>query len=49
MLEPPPSIIERAQIANWFEARVSRNKKVRMAWLGFLQIAHAHTISLHIE
>ena len=38
------SIAERAQIANWFEANVSRNKKVRIAWLGFLPIAHAHTL-----
>ena len=38
------SIVERAQIANWFEAHVSQNKKVWIAWLGFLLIAHAHTL-----
>ena len=38
------SIVERAQIANWFEAHVSQNKKVLIAWLGFLPIAHAHTL-----
>ena len=38
------SIIERAQIANWFEAHISQNKKIRVNWLGFLPIAHAHTI-----
>ena len=38
------SIVERAQIANWFEAHVSQNKKVCIAWLGLLPIAHAHTL-----
>ena len=38
------SIIERAQIANWIEAHISQNKKVRITWLGFLPIAHAHTL-----
>ena len=38
------SVVERAQIANWFETHISRNKKTRIAWLGFLPIAHAHTI-----
>jgi len=38
------SVVERAQIANWFEAHISQNKKVRIAWLGFLPIAHAHTL-----
>jgi len=38
------SIAERVQIANWFEAHISRNKKVHIAWLGFLPIAHAHTL-----
>jgi len=38
------SIAERAQIANWFEAHISWNKKVHITWLGFLPIAHAHTL-----
>ena len=44
------SISERSQIANCFEAHFSRNKKVCIAWtwLGFLPIAHAHTLRLFI-
>ncbi|KAF8956009.1 hypothetical protein BDZ97DRAFT_1764147 [Flammula alnicola] len=41
------SIAERAKIANWFEVRVCEgDKKLRQYWLGFLPIAHAHTIFL---
>jgi hypothetical protein len=38
------SVIERAQIANWFETHVSRGQDVRDFWLGRLPIAHAHTL-----
>lgn len=38
------SIIERAKIANWFEANISKDKKTRRKWLGLLPIAHAHTV-----
>ena len=38
------SVIERAQIANWFETHVSREQDVRGLWLGRLPIAHAHTL-----
>ena len=38
------SVVERAQIANWFEKWVSGNKKLRIKWLGLLPIAHAHTL-----
>ena len=38
------SVVERAQIANWFETWVSRNKQLRIKWLGLLPIAHAHTL-----
>ncbi|KAF8059494.1 hypothetical protein FPV67DRAFT_1426312, partial [Lyophyllum atratum] len=37
------SIIERARIANWFEAHISKDKKLRRTWIGLLPIAHAHT------
>ena len=37
-------MIERAQIANWFETHVSREQDVRGLWLGQLPIAHAHTL-----
>ncbi|KIM36004.1 hypothetical protein M413DRAFT_14221 [Hebeloma cylindrosporum] len=38
------SVIERAQIANWFEKTVSMSKKLRIQWMGLLPIAHAHTL-----
>ncbi|KAF8171478.1 hypothetical protein BJ912DRAFT_860528 [Pholiota molesta] len=38
------SLTERAQISNWFEAHVSKNKNLRHKWLGRLPIAHAHTL-----
>ncbi|KIJ98355.1 hypothetical protein K443DRAFT_104066, partial [Laccaria amethystina LaAM-08-1] len=38
------SITERAQIANWFETHISRDKRIQVAWFGFLPIAHAHTL-----
>ncbi|KAF5379487.1 hypothetical protein D9615_006638 [Tricholomella constricta] len=38
------SIIERAQVANWFEVHVSTDKKIRHKWLGLLPIAHAYTV-----
>ena len=38
------SLTIRAQIANWFEEKISKNKKVRHKWLGLLPIAHAHTV-----
>jgi hypothetical protein len=33
-----------AQIANWFEEKISKNKKIWYRWLGLLPIAHAHTV-----
>lgn len=38
------SLIERAQIANWFEQHVTRDPKLRTKWMGLLPIAHAQTI-----
>ena len=38
------SVIERAQIANWFEVHIGRKPDVRALWLGRLPIAHAHTL-----
>jgi hypothetical protein len=38
------SVIERAQIANWFETHISREKDVRTLWVSLLPIAHAHTL-----
>ncbi|KAF8160154.1 hypothetical protein BJ912DRAFT_936174 [Pholiota molesta] len=38
------SLTKRAQISNWFEAHVSKNKNLRHKWLGRLPIAHAHTL-----
>jgi hypothetical protein len=37
-------VVDRAQIANWFETRVGLNEDARILWLGQLPIAHAHTI-----
>jgi len=38
------SVIERAQIANWFETHVSLKKEARVLWMTRLPFAHAHTI-----
>ncbi|KAF5384204.1 hypothetical protein D9615_003104 [Tricholomella constricta] len=38
------SIVERAQVANWFEVHVSTDKKIRRNWLGLLPVAHAYTV-----
>ncbi|KAF8886612.1 hypothetical protein CPB84DRAFT_1816710 [Gymnopilus junonius] len=39
------SIIERAQISNWFDIHIGkRSKKARLAWLGYLPLAHAHML-----
>ena len=38
------SVVERAQIANWFEIHIGREQDVRALWLGRLPIAHAHTL-----
>lgn len=39
------SVIEQAQIANWFEVQVAKgNKTLRQLWIGYLPIAHAHTL-----
>ena len=38
------SVIERAQIANWFETHISREKDARALWMGLLPIAHTHTL-----
>lgn len=38
------SIAERAQISNWFEREVSKDKSARVSWLGLLPLAHAFTI-----
>ena len=38
------SVIERAQISNWFETHISRGPDVRALWLARLPIAHAHTL-----
>lgn len=38
---------ERAMISNWFEEKISEgDKTLRRHWMGFLPIAHAHTIFL---
>ena len=38
------SLTERAQVSNWFETNISKDKKCRHIWLGRLPIAHAYTI-----
>ena len=38
------SITERAQVSNWFEAHIAKDKKVRRHWLGLLPLAHAYTL-----
>lgn len=44
----PLSILERAQIINWFEKKISKNtsRKVRTKWNGLLPLAHAYTLFL---
>jgi len=39
-----PSWTERAQIANWFEAHISKDTNLRSKWIGLLPMAHAITI-----
>ncbi|KAF8964488.1 hypothetical protein BDZ97DRAFT_1918921 [Flammula alnicola] len=46
------SLIERAQIANWFERHIANDDRaLRHLWLGRLPIAHAYTvyISAHLK
>ena len=38
------SLTKRAQVSNWFEANISKDKKCRHVWLRCLPIAHAYTI-----
>jgi len=38
------SLTIRAQIANWFDVKIGRDKKKQRQWLGRLPIAHAYTI-----
>ena len=38
------SVIERAQISNWFDTHIGREQHVQTLWLGRLPIAHAHTL-----
>ena len=38
------SVMERAQIANWFDIHIGQELDVRALWLGRLPIAHAHTL-----
>ncbi|KAF9455329.1 hypothetical protein BDZ94DRAFT_1180235, partial [Collybia nuda] len=38
------TIIERARIADWFERFISKDKALRQQWMGYLPIAHAHTL-----
>ena len=38
------SLTKQAQVSNWFEANISKDKKRRHVWLGRLPIAHAYTI-----
>ncbi|KAF8069336.1 hypothetical protein FPV67DRAFT_1415419, partial [Lyophyllum atratum] len=38
------SIVERAQVANWFEVHISKTRKRRHEWIGRLPIAHAYTL-----
>lgn len=39
------SVLQRAQIANWFDVHITlMDKNLRLSWLGRLPIAHAYTI-----
>ncbi|KAF9455969.1 hypothetical protein BDZ94DRAFT_1315628 [Collybia nuda] len=38
------TILERAHIANWFELHISQKPDLQQNWLGYLPIAHAHTL-----
>lgn len=38
------SLTVRAQISNWFDVKIGKDKKNQHIWLGRLPIAHAHTI-----
>ena len=38
------SLTKQAQVSNWFEVNISKDKKHRHIWLGCLPIAHAYTV-----
>ena len=38
------SVVDQAQIANWFETHVAIDKKLRNTWLGLLPLAHTFTL-----
>ena len=41
------TVEQRAMIANWFEEKIGEgDKMVRRHWMGFVPIAHAHTVFL---
>ncbi|KAF9460242.1 hypothetical protein BDZ94DRAFT_1311699 [Collybia nuda] len=38
------TVLERVCIAKWFELHISQKRELRKNWLGYLPIAHAHTL-----
>ncbi|CAA7263522.1 unnamed protein product [Cyclocybe aegerita] len=38
------SLLDRAQVSNWFEINISKDPNLRQEWLAYLPIAHAHTV-----
>lgn len=38
------SVVDRAQIANWFEIHIAIDKNIRNTWLGLLPLAHTFTL-----
>ena len=38
------SIVEHAQVTNWFEKNIAWETNVQALWVGLLPIAHAHTL-----
>ncbi|KAH9474266.1 hypothetical protein JR316_0013429 [Psilocybe cubensis] len=40
----PLTVVERAQISNWFESEITKDKRLRRYWVSLLPLAHAHTV-----
>ena len=43
------SVLERAQIANWFETHIAIDNKLRHRWLGLLPLAHTFTLFIRSQ
>ena len=43
------SVVERAQISNWFETHIAIDKKLRHMWLGLLPLTHTYTLYIRSQ